>query len=225
MPLENVFLSASIPYLGNNKNPKYLENADMIAIREAVLAVATVIVPNYCLIWGGHPLITPFIHSIYCSFNDKKNDVEVNADYHDHVRLYQSDFFKGKFIKQNDDFETVVHTKAIDNDIFKSLELMRNEMICKNTYIAGIFIGGMDGIEVEYKLFRKAHPLAPIIPLFSTGGAIGLMENEIKGDLQWWPEDFRMRFKKDHAYVSLLKDCMVKCEIKHEVNQRLGIEE
>ena len=55
----DVFLSASIP--DKDRDPKYYETADFVAIRDAVIAIATVVVPEYRLVWGGHPAITPLI--------------------------------------------------------------------------------------------------------------------------------------------------------------------
>ena len=57
--LKNIFLSASIPL--KERDPKYFNSADIIAIRDSVIALATVVLPNHRLIWGGHPSITPII--------------------------------------------------------------------------------------------------------------------------------------------------------------------
>ena len=42
--MKNVFLSASIP--DQSRHPKYYATADVIAIRDAVRALATVVIPN-----------------------------------------------------------------------------------------------------------------------------------------------------------------------------------
>ena len=54
--LRNIFLSASIPL--PERDPKYIDSADIIAIRDAVTALIDVVIPEYRLIWGGHPSIT-----------------------------------------------------------------------------------------------------------------------------------------------------------------------
>lgn len=45
----NIFLSASIPMLGRDE--RYFKTADTIAIRDSVLALASVALPKYKLIW------------------------------------------------------------------------------------------------------------------------------------------------------------------------------
>lgn len=57
--MKNIFLSASIPL--PERDEKYIGTADIIAIRDAVIALTTVVLPHHRLIWGGHPSITPLI--------------------------------------------------------------------------------------------------------------------------------------------------------------------
>ena len=51
--LRKIFLSASIP--DPERDRIYYDTADIVAIRDAVRALATVIIPHSKLIWGGHP--------------------------------------------------------------------------------------------------------------------------------------------------------------------------
>ena len=44
-------------------------------------------------------------------------------------------------------------------------------MLSRPNFRAGVFIGGMDGIEAEYEIFTKYHPRAPTIILGVPGGA------------------------------------------------------
>lgn len=53
----------------------------------------------------------------------------------------------------------------------ESLELMRREMIGSRNYGAAVFIGGMEGIFDEARIFKEIHPERKIIPVASTGGA------------------------------------------------------
>ena len=46
--LKNIFLSASIPL--EERNPKYFETADIIAIRDAVIALTTIVLPRHKLV-------------------------------------------------------------------------------------------------------------------------------------------------------------------------------
>ena len=47
---------------------------------------------------------------------------------------------------------------------------MRIEMLSQN-FEAGVFIGGMEGIADEHKLFANLHPNAKVIAVASPGGA------------------------------------------------------
>ena len=60
---------------------------------------------------------------------------------------------------------------AVRKDAEASKAALRKEMIGAFKYDAGIFVGGMDGVEKEYALFREAHPNVPTYPIASTGAA------------------------------------------------------
>ena len=83
---KNLFLSASIPL--EERDPRYFETADNIAIRDAVIALVSTAIPHYRIVWGGHPSITPIINYIL-----KKRRVSVRENVH----LYQSRFFEKYF--------------------------------------------------------------------------------------------------------------------------------
>jgi hypothetical protein len=187
--LNKIFLSASIPYQERDK--KYYDSADIIAIRDAVRALATVVIPKAHLIWGGHPSITPLIRFVM----DK-----MNCNLKRHVTLYQSLYFEDKFPEDNFAFENIVLTpKSID--VKESLIIMRKALIEENEYCAGIFIGGMDGIIDEYEMFIKVHPKAMVLPLASTGGAAKIIFDKLKGV-------FDHRLLNDYAYMSLFRDLL-----------------
>ena len=48
---------------------------------------------------------------------------------------------------------------------------MRNRMLDEYEFAAGVFIGGMEGVEEEYRMFIKKHPHAITLPIASTGAA------------------------------------------------------
>lgn len=60
--LNKIFLSASIPFPDRDK--RFYDTSDIIAIRDSVRALATVVIPHAKLIWGGHPAITPLIRFV-----------------------------------------------------------------------------------------------------------------------------------------------------------------
>lgn len=154
-----IFLSASIPEVGRGQ---YFETADPFLIQCAVRELAIAIVRRYKIVWGGHPAITPMIWSI-CE--------DLGADYTDSVTLYQSRFFEGRYPEENQRFDNVVYTDHVPGDIKASLQLMREQMLSRQDLIGAVFIGGMDGVEVEYDIFRRFNPKAFILPVAAPGGA------------------------------------------------------
>lgn len=181
--LKNIFLSASIPL--KERKPIYYETADVIAIRDCVSSLAKVVLPECRLIWGGHPSITPLISSILES---------LNVNIKEHVHLYQSDYFRQIFPIENEKFsESLIVTDNIGSRD-ESLALMRKKMIIENDFIAGIFVGGMEGVEDEFEIFTAAHPNALILPMASTGAAaLKLFESG----------NFEGSLKDDYAYIAL----------------------
>lgn len=49
----------------NDRDHRFFDTADFIAMRDAVVALVNAIIPHYRLVWGGHPAITPIIHDIF----------------------------------------------------------------------------------------------------------------------------------------------------------------
>lgn len=187
--LNKVFLSASIPYPDRDK--KFYDTADIVSIRDAVRALATVVIPRAHLLWGGHPSITPLIRFVM----DK-----MNVDLKKHITLYQSLFFEDYFSSDNFAFENIVLTEKRTNRD-ESLELMRSKLINENDFKVGIFIGGMEGINDEYLMFKTKHPNALILPIASTGAAAKILyENQ--------PHSFNIRLKNDYAYMALFRDLL-----------------
>ncbi|MFC6860420.1 SLOG domain-containing protein [Zunongwangia atlantica] len=199
--VKNIFLSASIPL--PSRDAKYIETADIIAIRDAVIALTTVALPRHRIIWGGHPSITPLIYYVM-----EKLDMNIQ----EHVKLYQSKLFEKFFPEDNNKFENVILTDIIDNDRDKSLLHMRERMLNESDFAAGIFIGGMEGIEGdmqkeiagEYQMFIERHSEAIIIPVASTGAATKMIYDN------FFPEELKnTRFEKDYGYMSLFQNFLM----------------
>ncbi|MFA6013044.1 MAG: hypothetical protein WC799_23855 [Desulfobacteraceae bacterium] len=187
--LNKVFLSASIPYPDRDK--RFYDTADIVSIRDAVRALATVVIPKAQLVWGGHPSITPLIRFVM----DR-----MNVDLKKHITLYQSLFFEDKFPNDNFAFENIVLTEKRNNRD-ESLELMRSKLIKENDFKVGIFIGGMEGINDEYEMFAESHPNALILPIASTGAAANIL-------YQNQQQKFDIRLKNDYAYMALFRDLL-----------------
>ena len=184
--LKKIFLSASIPLA--DRDPKYFDTADNTAIRNAVIALARIVLPKAELVWGGHPSITPLIKLVL-----EKQNLKVE----DHVTLYQSNFFSKFFPLENEYVEKIIRTDALVDKI-SSLQLMRHKMIVENDFCAAIFIGGMEGVEDEYKLFKDVHPNIPVFPIASTGAASQIL---------YFEENFEnQRLLTDFCYLPLFDE-------------------
>lgn len=185
----NIFLSASIPIEGRDE--KYFKTADVIAIRDSVLALASVALPKYKLIWGGHPSITPLIANIL---------QHLGFDIQSSVTLYQSMYFEKIFPLENESVAHIIKTENL-GERTSSMEEMRKRMLGDNEFYAGIFIGGMEGVEDEYEMFTQMHPEAKVFPIASTGAAAKIIYDKYFVDLE-------SRLCTNLAYSSLFKDLL-----------------
>ena len=187
--VKNIFLSASVPKQGR----EYYGTEDVIAIRDAVIALASVVLanPEYHLIWGGHPSITPLISLVLDRYGLKMSD---------RVTLYQSEWFREIFPPENKDIGKRVITEKLDT-MENSLTLMRDKMIRDNEYEAAVFIGGMGGIFKEYECFIKSHPAARVFPIASTGAAAKALYDKYHGK-------FDERLLTELSYTSLFKELL-----------------
>lgn len=188
--IKNIFLSASIPL--PERDPKYIESADVIAIRDAVIALVEVAIPKYRLVWGGHPSITPLVYQVVL-----KKEREGEKLIQRHVKLYQSKYFEKSFPEDNNQFENVTLVNSA-GDREGSLSEMRVRMFRYGRFEAGIFIGGMEGVEDEFDLFKEYHPEARVIPVASSGAAAEMIYHKMK--------NIDQRLLNDYSYFSLFKD-------------------
>lgn len=154
-----IFLSASVPIKGRGN---YYESADPFLIQFAVRELVTAVIKHQQIVWGGHPSITPMIQ-IICQ--------DLNSDYLKSVILYQSKFFEEQFPQENRDFNNVILIDAVPGDRDLSLLRMREAMLSREDLKAAVFIGGMEGVEIEYEMFKHYHPDAKVLPVAAPGGA------------------------------------------------------
>lgn len=170
-----IFLSASVP----NREP-FVQYFDAIAIREAVLSLVATQAREREIIFGGHPAISPLVEHAARSLGAL-----------DHIHIYQSRFFEDFIPDVAKQFPNLHWTRRQgeeDGDRNTSLTLMRREMISSGDFCAAVFVGGMEGIFEEMRIFSELHPHAPIIPVASTGGASNdvfeLMKDNFDTDTQ-----------------------------------------
>lgn len=164
-----IFLSASVPLVGRGN---YYETADPFLIQCAVRELVMAVIRDSRIVWGGHPAITPMIWTI-CQ--------DLGVDYANAVVLYQSQYFEDRFPEENQHFGNVVYNEAVSGDREASLLLMREEMLSRSDLDAAVFVGGMEGVEAEYELFKKHHPDAKVLPVASPGGAARVLAERIGG--------------------------------------------
>lgn len=154
-----IFLSASVPLIGRGT---YHETSNPFLIQCAVRELVLAVIRDRKIVWGGHPAITPMISSI-CH--------DLNIDYSQSVILYQSRFFEKQFPEENSHFGNVHFVDAVPNDRDASLLQMREIMLSRQDLTSAVFIGGMEGVEIEYKIFNTFHPDALVLPVPAPGGA------------------------------------------------------
>ena len=177
-----IFLSASVPLPSRNR--AYFETANVVAIRDAVRALTMVVVERRMqLVFGGHPAISPMI---------RLQIAQTGTRVGDRVVVFQSRFFEREFPEDNTAFERVELVDAVQNDRQKSLQHMREVMLTKPFHL-GLFIGGMEGVEEEYDLFKRLQPGTPAFPIASTGAAAAIL----------YQRDNQMREKRPELHDEL----------------------
>ena len=164
-----IFLSASVPVIGRGN---YHETANPFLIQVAVRELVTAMIPSHQIVWGGQPAITPMIWRV-CE--------DLRVDYSKAVTLYQSRFFEDYFPEENGQFRNVVYVDAVSNDREASLLRMREKMLSRPDLRAAVFIGGMEGLEAEYKMFTAYHPLEKALLVPSPGGAARQLAERTEG--------------------------------------------
>jgi SLOG cluster3 family len=159
-----IFLSASVP--DPKREAKYFDTADPVAIGAAVSALVNVTLGRRLLVWGGHPSITPMIWTAAA---------DLGVNYGAWVHLFQSRLYQDDYPEENAKFKNVTYVDPVEGKPGPSLAEMRQRMLEDFEYEAGIFIGGMEGVELEFALFKERHRDAKVFPFASTGGAALLL--------------------------------------------------
>ena len=114
--------------------------------------------------------------------------------------IFQSRFFARDFPADNTTFEHVELVDAIPNDREASLLRMREAMF-EGYFSLALFIGGMEGVEAEYKMFSKRHSNIPAWPIASTGAAAGIIYDSNAGLQRDHPE-----LRDEISYLTLMRD-------------------
>lgn len=153
----SIFLSASVPAYGR----EFFDTCHPYQIHTAVRSLLLLTLGRRHIVFGGHPSITPMMHSACQNFGITNIDC---------ATIYQSDFFKEEFPLENREFVNIRLIPA-EAELIDSVASMRHHMLTENQFSAGIFIGGMKGIIDEYNMFRTHFPGAKIVAVRAGGGA------------------------------------------------------
>jgi hypothetical protein len=82
------------------------------------------------------------------------------------------------------------------------LGVKRERTLHTDEFAAAVFIGGMEGVQREFKIFRAFHPNTPAYPIVTTGSAcVGLFE-EVRNNLD---EKVAAALRREQAYSLLMQ--------------------
>jgi hypothetical protein len=167
LQLRSVLLCSSFP---SGERGKAVSPYDVNAIADAVTAITRVILSaNGRIVFGGHPTITPLVLLI-ASTTNKYGSVDV----------YQSEWFASQITPETHRLGELgygkIHWTKREHSLDKSLTTLRKVMLKESNPVGAIFVGGMDGLYEEYKLFREEYPERPCIPIRGPGGAASRLE-------------------------------------------------
>jgi hypothetical protein len=180
-----VLLSASIPYEHERpqhmparewaprakRNREYLATSEPARIRAAVAAITRAILwRGVRLVFGAHPAISPIVLNV-------ARDIDAPAG---NILIFQPEF-RNLLPKPTLELASLEAGRLVLTAVVNarngrdhesrdaSLALMRKLMVSVPGLRAGIFVGGMEGVEEEAELMRKEHTGAQFYALASTG--------------------------------------------------------
>ena len=190
-----LLLSASVPSDKRDERFTKIKNAQ-IQIEEAVIGLSrNIFSAGGKIIFGGHTSISPLVAMVATEYsvnkeieNSKRKEREEKA-----INIFQSKAYEAVIPKETTSlfelgYSQIIWTDAKNGEEFnpkiqktaqchKSLEFMRREMM-KGKIDALVCIGGMEGVELEFAIFRELHPTKPIFILKTTGGACKVLADE-----------------------------------------------
>ena len=193
-----VFLSASVP--SPERAERYRRIPEAFArVEQAVLRVASAVFnAGGSLVFGGHPSISPLVGYLCTQYQPPPSEPGESAPLKNRepstaprVFLWQSQAFRGTWAEPSKRLAgmpgvSVYWTPAADGERFDpdrlgerqcpvSLEIMRHSMINESKPVAMVAVGGMEGVEEEFSVFRQFRKTAPVYALPTTGGAAEIL--------------------------------------------------
>jgi SLOG cluster3 family len=235
-----VFLSASEP--DPKRRPEYTITANVVNLRLALRAFCAHVLPNFPLVFGGHPAITPFVRTAADRIaHDLAEDPELAAEAR--LKAPQVVLFQSRLFFDREAAPDELLTPPLDQDgkerrarngwRNESLLLMRYEMLGvpvapgsvdeavqayaerfgrkrearlgTREFSAAVFIGGMEGVQREFHIFRSFHPDTPTFPIVSTGAACKALLGEVQG---LFPQPVVASLEHETAYSLLMQQIL-----------------
>jgi hypothetical protein len=215
-----IFLSASVPSRGRAEKYKRVEDAHL-EIDEAVISLArAVFSEDGTLVFGGHPAISPLVAIVAGEYHRPRavDDPAENAEesgerFSPLVHIYQSQAFEGYLPDETLMMfrlgHAVIHwTEAVDGERFdpeaprsgppcpESTRLMRERMLREMQPTAMVCIGGMEGVEQEFEMFREIRRGFPVYIFERTGGAAAILAKRDEPGVQVLDRDVLSRLRE-----------------------------
>jgi hypothetical protein len=85
----------------------------------------------------------------------------------------------------------------------KELGSARHHRLHTYQFAAAVFIGGMEGVDREFNIFRDFHPDTPAYPVASTGSASQMLLGQVERHLT---PDMRQKLASEPAYTLLMQE-------------------
>lgn len=166
-----------------------MERAEPLRIREAVSYLCRYAFSRSLgIVFGAHPAISPLLLEAASRFSPEPAASP-------RVIIFQSEHFAETIPRATLELANwksgeLVWTKSAPTRA-DSLTLMRSIMAASPGLEAAIFIGGMEGLYEEARLFREHNRNAPMVAIGSTGSAASRLCVDGYGDLG--PDEFHGR--------------------------------
>lgn len=223
-----VLLSASEP--DPTRRPEdYRDSRLLLNIREAVRTLCAHILPHCPIVFGGHPAITPLVQQVAerlahdsggarqprvvmfqsALFADRdSSESEVITPAHNAdgglsepgSGMRNMSLLRMRYEMIGRPGPVTLHPAF---DPGTAYGRVRQEMLGTYDFTAAIFIGGMEGVECEFHIFRDFHPDTPAYPIASTGAASKDLLDKVKNHL---PENTFNALKDEPSYNLLLQE-------------------
>ncbi len=184
---QRVFLSASIP-----SAERWSGSFDPLAITDAVVAFArAALTTGASLVTAAHPTVAPlllYVANEFPSVREKEPSVIVYQS-----RLFDDVLPRATYELAEHGIGELLWTEAASGEApqpgrwDKSLALLRRQMLEATNPVAAVLIGGMEGIQREFDLFRDLFPNRSLYPVRQPGDAASLLDypgpDQLAGEL------------------------------------------